>query len=213
MFWTGLPLQASRPPSMIAGSAPNTLGRSMSLKLLTSLWNVISPDRRPEREKAREREFILAANSLKTLTVTDRGSMSIDPEELREHIIASREQLKDLVHKPGAPGRSFKAAVHVQVEQDDSPSAEAPVRALDCIEVVAWRRLSSGAAVRYVCLQSTHTGRYSVATASLFAGAIESLPSWVAGNTNRQVANALQGSELQWFATVNDAMDAWDAVL
>ena len=185
----------------------------MSLKLLTSLWNVISPDRRPEREKAREREFILAANSLKTLTVTDRGSMSIDPEELREHIIASREQLKDLVHKPGAPGRSFKAAVHVQVEQDDSPSAEAPVRALDCIEVVAWRRLLNGGAVRYVCLQSTHTGRYSVATASLFSGTSESLPIWVDGNTHRQVANALLGSELHWYATVNEAMDTWDAEL
>ena len=139
--------------------------------------------------------------------------MSIDPEELRDQIIASREQLKHLVHTPGAPGRSLKAAVHVTVDQEESPTLEAPVSALDCMEVVVWRRLSSGAAVRYVCLQSTHTGRYSVATASLFAGAIESLPSWVAGNTNRQVANALQGSELQWFATVNDAMDAWDAVL
>ncbi|MDD2059187.1 hypothetical protein NPS58_17330 [Pseudomonas putida] len=185
----------------------------MSLKLLTSLWNVISPDRRPEREKAREREFILAANSLKTLSVTDRGGMSIDPEEFREHIIASREQLKHLVHKPSAPGRSFKAAVHVQVEQDESPAVEAPVRALDCMEVVTWRRLSSGAAVRYVCLQCTSTGRFAIATASLFTEAIESLPTWIDGNTIRQVANALQGGGLQWYATVSEAMDAWDAEL
>lgn len=185
----------------------------MSLKLLTSLWNVINPDRRPEWEKAREREFILAANSLKTLSVTDRGGMSIDPEELREQIIHSREQLKELVHKPSPPDRAFKAAVHVKVEQADSPAAEASVGPMDCIEVVAWRRLSSGAAVRYMCLQSIHTGRYSVATASLFAGSRESLPTWVDGNTNRQVANALQGSELRWYETVNDAMDAWDAEL
>ena len=61
------------------------------MKLLTSLWNVISHDRRPEWEKAREREFIQAANSLKTLKVTPEGGMSIDPEELREQIVASRE--------------------------------------------------------------------------------------------------------------------------
>lgn len=171
------------------------------------------PDRRPEREKAREREFILAANSLKTLTVTDRGGMSIDPEEIRHQIIAAREQLKHLVHKPGVPGRSFKAAVHVQVEQEENPAEEAPVSALDCREIAAWRRLSSGASVRYVCLQSTNTGRYTVATASMFSGALETLPTWIDGNANRQVANALQGSELQWYATLSDAMDAWDAEL
>ena len=198
---------------MITGSAPNTLGRSMSLKLLTSLWNVISPDRRPEREKAREREFILAANSLKTLSVTDRGGMSIDPEEIRDQIIASREQLKHLVHKPGAPGGPFKAAVHVQVEQEESPAVEAPVSALDCREVVTWRRLHSGAAVRYVCLQSTNTGCYAVATASLFSNGQESLPPWVDGNTNRQVANALRLGDLQWYSTLSEAMDAWDAEL
>ena len=183
----------------------------MSLKLLNSIRNLISPDRRPEREKTREREFILAANSLKTLSVTDRGGMSIDPEELRDQIVASREQLKHLVHKPGAPSTPFNPMADLQVEQGASPLVEAPKGALDCIEVVAWRRLPSGSAVRYVCLQSTSTGGYSVATASLFSGAIESLPTWVDGNTNRQVANALQSGGLHWYATVSEAMDAWDA--
>ena len=170
-------------------------------------------DRRPEREKVREREFIQAANSLKTLKVTPEGGMSIDPEELRDQIIASREQLKHLVHTPGAPGRSLKAAVHVTVDQEESPTLEAPVSALDCMEVVVWRRLSSGAAVRYVCLQSTSTGRFAVATASLFTEAMESLPTWVDGNTNRQIANALQLDDLQWYAAVSEAMDAWNAEL
>ncbi|QZB01115.1 hypothetical protein K3369_29450 [Pseudomonas mandelii] len=53
------------------------------MKLLSSLWNVISPDRRPDWEKAREHDFILAVNKLKSLSVTDRGGMAIDPEELR----------------------------------------------------------------------------------------------------------------------------------
>jgi hypothetical protein len=74
----------------------------MSLKLLNSIRNLISPDRRPEWEKARERQFIVAANSLKTLSVTDRGGMAIDPEEIREQIVASREQLKHFVHKSGS---------------------------------------------------------------------------------------------------------------
>jgi hypothetical protein len=168
------------------------------------------PDKRSDREKAREREFILAANKLKTLRVTPEGGMSIDPEELSDQIFAAREQLKHLVHKPGKYSGPCQSVAAVEVAQGADPSAEGPQ---DCIEVVAWRRLPSGAAVRYVCLQSTQTGRYSVATAELFAGAIESLPTWVDGNTNRHVANALQGGGLQWYANVSEAMDAWDAEL
>ncbi|WP_126366969.1 hypothetical protein [Pseudomonas fluorescens] len=185
----------------------------MSLKLFTSLWNLINPDSRPDWEKAREREFILAANSLKTLSVTDRGGMSIDPEELRDQIVASREQLKHLVRRPEAPNRSFRAAEDVQVEPLVSSTVEAPASAMDCIEVVAWRRLQTGAAVRYVCLQCTSSERFAVATASLFTEAIESLPTWVDGNTNRQVANALQSGGLHWYATLSEAINAWDAEL
>ncbi len=183
------------------------------MKLISIFWNLISPDRCPSHEKAREREFIRAANSLKTLRVTPEGGMSIDPEELREQIVASREQLKQLVHRPDAPSKSFSAAEDAEVEALVSPTVEAPVSAMDCIEVVAWRRLLSGAVERYMCLQSTSTGRFAVATASLFTEAIESLPTWVDGNTNRQIANTLQLGDLQWYATVSEAMDAWDAEL
>lgn len=168
------------------------------------------PDRRPVWEQKRERDFILAVNKLKTLSVTDRGGMSIDPEELREQVVASREQLKHLVHKPGAPNRPFKAVADLQVEQEAGSIVEASGDVLECIEVVAWRRLPSGAAVRYVCLQSTSGVRYAVATASLFSGNTDGIPPWVDANTNRQVASALRGSELQWFCSVSEAMDAWD---
>ncbi|AGE27861.1 hypothetical protein H045_18995 [Pseudomonas poae RE*1-1-14] len=171
------------------------------------------PDRRPEREKAREREFIRAANSLKTLSVTDRGGMSIDPEELREHIIASREQLKHLDHKPGAPSKTLNVSADFKVAQETNDAVEAAVELQDCIEVVAWRRPPSGAAVRYVCFQSTSTGRFAVATALLFSGSWQCLPSWMEANTGMQVANAIKNAELRWFATVGDAMDAWDAEL
>jgi uncharacterized protein (UPF0305 family) len=56
---------------------------------------------RKPREKTywerREQAFIDAVNQLKTLHVTPEGAMSIDPEELREQVMASREQLKHLV--------------------------------------------------------------------------------------------------------------------
>ncbi|QZI69346.1 hypothetical protein K5F93_23720 [Pseudomonas protegens] len=171
------------------------------------------PDRRPEREIKRERAFIAAVNGLKTLSTTDRGGMSIDPEELSDQIIASRELLKHLVHKPGAPSRSYKAVADVQVEQEASPAVQAPVSAMDCIEVVAWRRLLTGAAVRYVCLQSTSTGLFAVATASLLSGSGQSTPPWMEANRDMQVANAIQNAELRWSATVSEAIDAWDAEL
>ena len=195
------------------GFKPWALGQENVLLLLTRFWNLISPDLRPEWEKAREREFILAANSLKTLKVTPEGGMSIDPEELRDQIIAAREQLQHLVHQPGKPSRPFQPVAENEESQKADPAAEAPVELQDCIEVVIWRRLHSGAAVRYVCLQSTSTGCFAVAAASLFSGGQESLPGWVDGNINRQVANALQLGDLQWYAAVSEAMDAWDAEL
>ncbi|MCQ3032513.1 hypothetical protein NLO88_17815 [Pseudomonas syringae] len=180
---------------------------------LHRLISWLFPDRRPDWEQKREREFIQAANGFKTLSVTDRGGMSIDPEELREHIIASREQLKHLVHKPGAPGRPLNVKVDLKVAQETSDVVKVPVEPQDCIEVVAWRRLPSGGAVRYVCVQSPVTDSYAVATASLFSGGTESLSPWVDRNTNRQVATALQNRELRWFGSVSEAMNAWDEAL
>lgn len=53
------------------------------------------------RDKLEEERFILAANSLKTLQVPLGGCISIDPEELRDQIIESREHYKDLVRRDG----------------------------------------------------------------------------------------------------------------
>ena len=58
--------------------------------------------RRPKtRTEIEEEQFILAANSLKTLSVPLGGCISIDPEELRDQIIAAREQYKSLVRRDG----------------------------------------------------------------------------------------------------------------
>lgn len=174
--------------------------------LITRLF----PDRRPDWEQKRERDFIVAANGLKTLRVSDRGGVSIDPEELRDQIIGSREQLRHLVHKPGTYSGACQAVTAVGAAHEADPSAEG---LQDFMEVVAWRRLPSGAAVRYVCLQSTYSARYAVATACIISEASEHLAAWIDGNTNRQVACALQGGELHWFVTITEAMEAWDAEL
>lgn len=57
-------------------------------------------DKRSQSEQARERAFIESINGLKTLRVTPDGGMSIDPQEIRERVIASRHALKNFVRKP-----------------------------------------------------------------------------------------------------------------
>jgi hypothetical protein len=52
---------------------------------------------KPGEKELREREFIKAANGLKTLRVTARGGMAIDPEEIKEQILAARAEYKCLV--------------------------------------------------------------------------------------------------------------------
>jgi hypothetical protein len=41
----------------------------------------------------REREFIEALNELKNYTVTDRDGVSMDPKEIRDYVIARRQEL------------------------------------------------------------------------------------------------------------------------
>ena len=41
----------------------------------------------------REREFIEALNELKNYTVTDRDGGSMDPKEIRDYVIARRQEL------------------------------------------------------------------------------------------------------------------------
>lgn len=68
---------------------------------MSSLVRLLRKDKPRTVWQLKQERFILAANALKTLRVTDRGGMSIDPEELREQIIESRERYKDLVRRDG----------------------------------------------------------------------------------------------------------------
>ncbi|WP_225903928.1 hypothetical protein [Pseudomonas shirazica] len=76
------------------------------LKILDRLWDSAFPDNRSEAEKDKEREFIQAVNQLKTLRTTARGGMAIDPEEIRDQVLQSREAYRDLVsplHRKNLP--------------------------------------------------------------------------------------------------------------
>jgi hypothetical protein len=64
-----------------------------------SIRDGLFKDMRLDWEIRRERKFIKAANRLKTLRVTPRGGVSIDPEEIRDQVIAAREEYKHLVRR------------------------------------------------------------------------------------------------------------------
>lgn len=56
-------------------------------------------DKRSRSEQTRDRAFIDSVNWLRTLKVTPDGGMSIDPQEIRDRVIASRHALKHFVRK------------------------------------------------------------------------------------------------------------------
>lgn len=64
------------------------------------LVRLVYRDNRSGREQARDRAFIAALNNLQSLHVTPDGGMSIDPEEIRNRVIASRHALKHFVRRP-----------------------------------------------------------------------------------------------------------------
>jgi hypothetical protein len=67
------------------------------MKWLDRLLRFVCRDKRSDREQARDLAFITSLNSLQSLRVTSDGGMSIDPEEIREKVIASRRLLKRFV--------------------------------------------------------------------------------------------------------------------
>ncbi|CAI8973630.1 hypothetical protein [Pseudomonas soli] len=67
------------------------------LKILNRLCDWIFPDNRSEAEKEDERRFIQALNQLKTLRTTPGGGMAIDPEEIRDQVLQSREAYRVFV--------------------------------------------------------------------------------------------------------------------
>ncbi|QVW25639.1 hypothetical protein KJF94_08865 [Pseudomonas hormoni] len=67
------------------------------MKWFGRLIGLVCRDNRSGQEQARDRAFIAALNNLKSLRVTPDGGMSIDPDEIREKVIANRQSLKRFV--------------------------------------------------------------------------------------------------------------------
>jgi len=67
------------------------------MKWFGRLIGLVCRDNRSGQEQARDRAFIAALNNLKSLRVTPDGGMSIDPDEIRERVMESRQSLKRFV--------------------------------------------------------------------------------------------------------------------
>ena len=162
-------------------------------------------DKRSEWEVRREREFIDAANKLKTLTVTERGGLFLDSEEMRDQIEKSREALKHLVepaHRrrdeislPGSPVQLNEGAQYACFTQ-----------------IITWRRLPSNAAIRYVCLQGLNAEKFAIAATDYFSGDEKLSDS---NSFEHRIIQRLKTTDcadpLLWFDSLKEAMDAHDA--
>lgn len=166
---------------------------------LTSLWKWLFRDKRSAWEIKQEREFIEAVNGLRNYTVTDRGGVSMDPEEIRDYVIARRQELSHLVD----PKYREKPAL------DTSGLATGT-----CIEVIAWRRLSKQATIRYVCLQALDARGFCVASARYFSAEVLAAPQH---DEERRIAQRLMGvgSELplEWHPTLAAALEAHESAI
>jgi len=67
------------------------------MKWLNRFIGFVCRDKRSGPEQVRDRAFIAALNGLKSLRVTPEGGMSIDPNEIRDKVIASRRALSRFV--------------------------------------------------------------------------------------------------------------------
>jgi hypothetical protein len=165
---------------------------------LTSLWKWLFRDKRSAWEIKQEREFIEAVNGLKNYTVTGLGGVSMDPEEIRDYVIARRQELSHLVDP----------------KHRETPSFGTGHASGACVEVISWRSLSDQAAIRYVCLQALDGRGFCVASARYFS-AEDTVP--VPDDVDRQVAQKLMGKSgelpLEWHPTLAAALEAHDRAI
>lgn len=162
-------------------------------------WKALFRDKRPAWDIKREQEFIKAVNALKNSTVTDRGGVSIDPEEIRDYVIARRQELSSLI----------------ALKDRESPSTgTADLVSEAYVEWVSWRRLNHLAAIRYVCLQAPDGSGFCIASARYFS-AEETLSATY--DEDRGIAHRLMGTPgelpLEWHPTLSAALEAHEMTL
>ncbi|MGF6398411.1 hypothetical protein ABH905_002077 [Pseudomonas frederiksbergensis] len=180
--------------------------------LFIQFWAWLFEDKRSAWEQKQDRLAIDAFNKLKNYSVSDRGGLSMDPEELREQVVTGRKELKHLVQpSPNSTTHAHQSTAPLIAHQGHP--AQCASRVDDFVEVVTWRRLSSGASARYVCLESLTTKQYAVATADLFSEPLDNLFEGLVAKVNHRVASSITSGEFEWFDTPREAMDAYDANL
>lgn len=162
-------------------------------------WKSLFKEQPTIWEFNREQQFIKAINSLQNYSVTDRGTVSMDPEEIRDYVIARRQELSHLVDP--------------KFRRDPPTETIGRVNGA-CVEVISWRQLDDQAAIRYVCLQSLDGRGFCVASARYFsAEGTLSAPC----DEERGIAHRLMGTPgerpLEWHPTLSAALEAHEMAL
>lgn len=166
-------------------------------------WAVM--EKMSDRERNQEREFIDAANKLKTLKVTARGGMSIDPEEIRDQIQESREALRHLV----SPSHRRPVNAQQQLKRETKTPNERGTG--DYVQVITWRHLPSKTSVRYVCLQSMDEDKFAIAVSDFFSGDNNPHHDSFEHRVAQRLRTVELGEPLAWYDSLQEAMDAHDA--
>ncbi|POF88369.1 hypothetical protein [Pseudomonas putida] len=149
-------------------------------KILDFLW----PDNRSVWEKKQERLFIVAVNKLQNYYVTDRGGLSMDPEEAR------------------------KAVLRFAQQQDALPDADSGTTPKGLLsERHAWMRLDQESAMRYTLLVSEN-GLFSVVGAERFSTTTSFDESQAGRPALESIGKAVTSMELKWDASLKSAVQA-----
>lgn len=120
------------------------------MSILGKIPKFLWPDKRSEWEKKQERSCIDAVDKLENYCVTDRGGLSMDPEETRETLLRFAQQNKK------TPQVNHRVEV---------------VQAGILMQWYAWRRLDSVSAARYEFLESAD-GLCTMVAAKRFSSTI-----------------------------------------
>lgn len=154
------------------------------MKALEKILNFLWPDKRSAWEKKRERLFIDTVNKLQNYYVTDRGGLSMDPDEAREAVLRFAQQ---------------------QGALPDAISETTPKGLLS--ERHAWTLLDEELAIRYTLLVSEN-GLFSVVTAERFS-TTTSFDEFQAGRPALEsIVKAVTRMELEWHASLKSAVQA-----
>lgn len=174
------------------------------MKWLIAPLHWIFKDKRSNWEIRREKKFIDAVNTLKNFTVTERGGLSLNPEDIKDLIATNREALKHLVDP--AHRRYAKIASPLNPVQQPSESHHNYFT-----QIITWRSLPSKAAIRYICLQSMNEVKFAIAATDYVSA--EEKHSY-SNSIEQRVVQRLKTIEctepLAWFNSLKEAMDAYD---